>query len=518
MSSLRVYADVLLEGGRQGRERVIPWAVIAITGFALGGAVLLALSSSFAFGPLLLAALLAPFVAMAVRSLRRLLLAVIVIDIPLQFDINLGWREADAQLGALGGYNLSATTIALAALYALWLAEALAGPPDVPRARVRAALPLLAYVGFTAISVLVARDTGLASFELFLLVQTFLLYVYVASTVRTPQEVRFIVGLLLVGLVMEAVLMLVINVTGANIAFLGTSTHALPGGAGTAESTRVGGTIGAPNAAGGYLAFLLGLAAGVLAAPIGSKLRRIALIGIVVGTPALVLTLSRGGWLAFVLSLVIISVSACRRGWLSPRIVVGVAIVLVVVVLPFRDALSGRLFGNDAGTARSRVPLVRLAYDIIDDNAVLGVGANNFASVIPDYAGPEFSRDWIYTVHNKYLLVWAEAGLGALLAFVWFLGSTLRRGVACARRNDPFLSPLAIALTAAVAGQTVHMFFEAYHARVQIQPLVLAAALLTAMLTMKSDEPDEMRPAGWIATERRTDVDRRARVGSPVSA
>jgi O-antigen ligase len=155
---------------------------------------------------------------------------------------------------------------------------------------------------------------------------------------------------------------------------------------------------------------------------------------------------------------------------------------------------------------------------MIKDRPLLGVGANNFAFAIPDYAGPAFSRDWVYTVHNKYLLVWAEAGLGALLAFLWFLGSTIRRGVACARRHDPFVSSLGIALTAAVAGQAVHMFFEAYHARVQIQPLVLAAALLTAMLGMKGEEPDEMGPAGWSATASPTDVGWRARAGNAVSA
>jgi putative inorganic carbon (HCO3(-)) transporter len=495
----------------------MPWALVPFVGIALGATVLLAVSSASALGPLLLAAVLALFVAMAVQSLRRLLLAVLVLDTPLQLDVNLGWREAEAELGALGGLNLSVTTVALAALYALWLAEALAGSRDVPRARMRAALPLLAYVGLTGISVIVARDAGLASFELFVLVQTFLLFLYIASTVRTRNDVRFIVALLLVGLLLEGLLMLAVAYSGVNFAFLGTATHTREG-IGAADVTRIGGTIGAPNAAGGYLAFVLALAAGSLAASVGgSRLRRIAVLAIAVGTPALLLTLSRGAWLAFALSLVIASMLGWLRGWLTLRVLLGVAALLAVLVFPFRDTLSNRLLGDDEGTARARVALSELAYDIIDDNSVLGVGANNFALAIPDYAGPEFSQEWIYTVHNKYLLVWAEAGFGALLAFLWFLASTIRRGAACVWREDAFLSQLGIALTAAVAGQIAHMFFEAYHARVQLQVLALAAALLTAMLTMKGKPASEGTPADSSSARRATDVGWGSRASNAVS-
>src|SRR5439155_18314025 len=95
-----------------------------------------------------------------------------------------------------------------------------------------------------------------------------------------------------------------------------------------------------------------------------------------------------------------------------------------------------------------------------------------------------------YTVHNKYLLVWSEAGIGALLAFLWFLGSTLRRGWSLWRRDDPLLSPLALGLTAGIIGQTVHMSVDIFQSRPQIQLLWLVAGLLVAMQNVARETRD----------------------------
>src|SRR5215217_1824409 len=71
-------------------------------------------------GPLLLLTVAAPVVALVVGSLRQVLLAVVLLDIPLQWDVNLGWRPDAVAVGAVGGISISATTLALFGLYALW--------------------------------------------------------------------------------------------------------------------------------------------------------------------------------------------------------------------------------------------------------------------------------------------------------------------------------------------------------------------------------------------------------------
>src|ERR1051325_5014106 len=58
----------------------------------------------------LVVAILSPFLALASESVQRVLLAIVVLDIPFQFGTHFFYREDDAALGALGGLSISATT------------------------------------------------------------------------------------------------------------------------------------------------------------------------------------------------------------------------------------------------------------------------------------------------------------------------------------------------------------------------------------------------------------------------
>jgi O-antigen ligase len=118
---------------------------------------------------------------------------------------------------------------------------------------------------------------------------------------------------------------------------------------------------------------------------------------------------------------------------------------------------------------------------MITAHPMLGVGLNNFVVVMPQYLTPDFDGTWLYVVHNKYLLVWAETGVGGLLAFLAFLLTTLRRGWRCWTAGHPVLSPLALGCTAAIAGDMVHMFVDVYGSRAALQQLVLLSALVAAM-------------------------------------
>src|SRR5262245_33875207 len=151
----------------------------------------------------LIVAALAPFIALKTKNLRRLLLAVIMLDLPLQWDVNFSVRKDVEGFGSIVGFNVSATILALGGLYALWFTEFLTRLRNFRPLRLRPSWPLLLYIGFVVLSVTAARDVQLSLFELFLLVQMLLLYIYIVSTVRTREDVRFIVTLLLIGVILE---------------------------------------------------------------------------------------------------------------------------------------------------------------------------------------------------------------------------------------------------------------------------------------------------------------------------
>src|SRR5262245_35094031 len=181
---------------RGSRLQIFAFGSVAV---ALGVFTIVALATKG--GTLLLMAALFPFVAAIVGRLRELLLAIIILDIPLRLDINLGFREEMAKMGALGGFDVSATTLCLGVLYLLWFGEFVCkqGPRLSPK--IRESLPMMGYIAAVVPSLLFAADIGLAFFQIWLLLEMLLLYIYVVSTVQSRQELVFLITLLLASLI-----------------------------------------------------------------------------------------------------------------------------------------------------------------------------------------------------------------------------------------------------------------------------------------------------------------------------
>lgn len=453
---------------------------------------------------LLVLGLLSPFLVLTARWMPKLLLGIVVLDIPLQFQNHLFFREDIAARGALGGLNFSVTTISLMGLYALWFLRAVTGRGREERFPLHVSAALTLYLAITGMSLLVAQDVSLAFFEFCLLLQLYLVYVYVANFVRTQEDVLFTVSCLLIGCVLASLGIIHIKLAGGYPPILWGMPWGLPTRVQFVESgglMRIGGTIGSPNNASGYLAFMLVLACGVLLAGLKQTYKWLAAAVLALGGLALIFTFSRGGWAALALSTAVMLFFFARRmRLLSWKVPLGVTAVLVLVCLPFQEAISRRLFEDDRNSAYSRIPLMRLAFRIIEDNPVLGVGSNNFSTVMDRYLIPELRSGFVFAVHNKYLLVWAETGTLGLLAYLAFLLGTLRRGWQCWKFQDRLLATLGFALAAGLAGHMLHMTVEVFNGRPLAQLVWLTAGLLTAMHRMgaapSAAEPEPALSAG----------------------
>ncbi len=273
----------------------------------------------------------------------------------------------------------------------------------------------------------------------------FLLFVYLVGTVRTREDVVLIVGMLMVGVILLSLSLIWVYVTGHNFSIAGISS-----GAGTDKSytqgphVRPGGTIGSPIDAAAFLELLLASAISIFLTRLKRFYSVLAAIAFGVGVVGLVVTLSRGGWIAFFLSGAILCFFAWRRGLLSLAIPVLIVVVIALFAFVFQDALIGRLTTDDGGSARARIILSELAFQVLHDHPLRGIGANNFTVVVKQYLTPTFNGEWIYAIHNKYLLTWVEDGLGAMLALIWFLFATIRRGWFTWCRKDALLAPLGV--------------------------------------------------------------------------
>ena len=138
--------------------------------------------------------------------LERAILAVILIEIPIQLDVYLDFQESEAALGALGGWNVSVTTICLALLYAAWLPQVALRRTPLSPSLLRAMGPAMVYIAVTVVSALGAYHFKSSLFELFLLAQAFLLLFYLVRRIRSERDVLFVVVLLLAGVVIESLI------------------------------------------------------------------------------------------------------------------------------------------------------------------------------------------------------------------------------------------------------------------------------------------------------------------------
>lgn len=442
---------------------------------ALGVSTIGALSSENA--PVLLVAALFPFAAIVIGRLRELFLAIAVLDIAVGFDINFAYREDLAQLGALGGLNVSATTIAILVLYLLWAGEFVCKKRPFVAPHIGDATPFILYVALVSLSAIVAADSMLSLFQIFLLGQMLLLYLYIANRVQSRQDILFVVTLLLVGLVIEGLIMEYLHAAKEPFA-IGAITTQVDS---TGDFFRVGGTVGSPNNAAGFLGMLLLIGISVLFSTVPRGYKALSLLALVLGGMALILTFSRGGWGSFVVSLAVLLFLAWRGGQLSLGKSLTIVLVTILLSLVFHDVIFDRLAKDDGGAAYSRIPLMKLAFRMIKDHLWLGVGANNFALAMEQYVTPQLDKEWLYTVHNRYLLIWAESGLVSLLMFLWFLAATIRAAWQCVFSRDGVLAPLAVGITAAILGHIAHMFVDVFNGRPLLQLLCVLAGVVSAM-------------------------------------
>jgi putative inorganic carbon (hco3(-)) transporter len=452
--------------------------------------------SKFSFSSVVLV-LLSPYLVLRLGYVQKMLFAIVILDIPFQLGTHLFYREADAVSGALAGLSISATTIALLGLYASWFIRRLENRTPKSSESRKFNLPLLCYLGFTALSLVVARDIRLSCFELFLLLQMYLVFLYVANFVRTREEVLFVVSFLLLGCLIESALMVALAFSNLPSGLWG-PVHLRVDAQAHGGLSRIGGTVGSPNEAGAYLSLALSLAVSLLFSDTQRKYKWLAAAVIGFGGAALILTFSRGAWISFVSAIALFYISLWRRNRGSLKAPIVTLAILLISYLPLHKAVEGRLLADDNGSAESRIPLMNLAFRIIADHPIFGVGSNNFSTAMDGYVTREFQTGFLYTVHNKYLLVWTEVGAVGLLAYLAFLFGVLRKGWACWRFNDQILSPLALGFTAASVGYMVHQTVDIFHDRAVTQLLWLVAGLLFAMHGILRAQPAEFDPFSSI--------------------
>lgn len=416
------------------------------------------------------------------------LLALILLELPLQIDKYFFYDDIIAEVGSLGGLNVSITTICLGILYLGWIPQLVHESKFPDRHRLLISWPLVAYLGLTAFSFVMASDRRLSFFYFAMLTQSYLLYFYIANNVRSRGDVKFVCFFLVLGLVIQGVIMVTVEAIGHDIAIgpLEMSRDA--------KTLRMHGTLGSPILAASCLAMMITVSTGMLLSTKKNLEKAMALVALGLGGIGLILTQSRGSWVGTTLTCSLVVFFVWRKGWIPKRLMFAAVLAGVIAIFSFQGIILERIFGDDRGSAQSRLPLAEMALMIIQDHP-FGVGVNNCATVAQHYQGrPQFREEWFFTIHCKYLLIWVETSLLGLIAFVAFLLTTVRTGWRGWKKwgeEDRFLAVISLSIGMAVIGQMLHMGVDVFSGRPQIQILWMIAALAAAIQALPLEESKE---------------------------
>jgi putative inorganic carbon (HCO3(-)) transporter len=307
--------------------------------------------------------------------------------------------------------------------------------------------------------------------SLWVMIEMWLVFMYLANNLTDRKKVYVVVSIILFTLVLQAFVGLAQKFAGGQIGLdlFGEGEKSFRHmRAGSGLISRVGGTIGSPNKLALYIGMILPINFALLFAPIKRQYKILFLIPIfVLGSALEVITFSRGGWVGLGIGIAVTLYWCLAR--ITARKIVPLILMIVLLVtiaittLALVKPIRVRLFEEDYGAAKTRIPMAAVASNMIYQHPWLGVGFVNYTSVSSRYDRTRESISYVFPwpVHNEFLLIAAELGLPALGLFLFILIVVFRMLFRIGHsRGDPFISHTAIGLLGGLAAWCIHLQVE----------------------------------------------------------
>ena len=333
---------------------------------------------------------------------------------------------------------------------------------------------IVIYILVCLIATLKGAALGYVSFTkvLFFLLryfEYFLLFILVANHIHSKKQIKFFLN--------------VFFITCALVSLYGIMQ--IPRG--VRVSAPFEGEVGEPNTLGGYLIFLLCLAAGIFLQNVPKQTKwALAGLAVLIFIPFL-FTLSRASYLAIIFSYLTFIMLSKRK-----IILVGVLATIIISVLVFRpDAVFSRVkYTFSGGQAR----LVKIGNTRLD--------SSSSARII---SWQESFEDWKKNpilgrgvsghgfIDGQYIVVLVETGIVGLFVFLWLLWSIYKNSLSIHREmQDELYKGLTLGFIAGLVGLTIHALTANTFIIIRImEPFWFMAAIVMMLPEIKKEEGGE---------------------------
>jgi hypothetical protein len=242
---------------------------------------------------------------------------------------------------------------------------------------------------------------------------------------------------------------------------------------GDTSGARIGGPIGDPNYFAEALVVLVPIALNQFFAEKKLFAKLMAVVVLMLTILTIMLTYSRGGFLALV---IVGSISLFYRSPRVTELLLAAAIGIVVLAyLPSNftariktivDVVTNQMNVLDEGSFAGRTSAMTSAWNMFRDYPFFGVGLDNFTSRYPAYAnqlGIVASSTQANSPHNLYLQMASETGIFGLSTFFLLIGymfNEIRKAAKTfAEMNRPDLKEMAIGIGLGLVGYFISGMF-----------------------------------------------------------
>ena len=251
--------------------------------------------------------------------------------------------------------------------------------------------------------------------------ELYLVFWVVLQMVQTKADLERVLRLLLVVLAIQCVIYFIQSALGVGFNLEGDKIEQ-----GTVP--RPGGTVSSNPA--GFASFAIPILMVAMARFLMSARRyerRYLAVLIAMGVTAVGLTFTRVAWAGLLVSSAMLVMTTWRRGFLPTRGIVWIAVALAITLAALAP---GILYRNEEAPLdeaySERHGLMLIALEIIREHPLTGVGPGAYAYVYKRHLPENLGDQWLYKVHNEYLLRTAESGIAGGIAWVLLLVTGFR--------------------------------------------------------------------------------------------
>jgi len=454
------------ESGNQGRKA--PFFVMVLTLLVIA-LLLVSLGSAYAAERKTILLISLVFIGItglfAVRDVKPYLLGTVVFVTSTSVDYYLS-QEYTVNFHSTVGFYFHIIFFPILVLWFLLVAGILTGRNSFS-VKHTGFVPLMAYALFAFLSIQQSVAPKFTQYELFSLSACLLLYILLTNIITEKRQVFFI--LLAIGAVVgfQGLVAIAQYIKGSDLGLqlLGEAQKLTVDTSLSSGVRRASGTMGYPNTLALLLDLTLPVVAGLTLVTQRLLLRIAFGAATMVGGIASIITVSRAGLAAAVIS---VGLVVLYWGYRTRRLfavifvlmLVG-SIVLAGIVLtdnPIRD----RLFQENDDSSASRIPMMEVAQNVIANNFWFGVGLNNYTDVAQQYDGTSMriSAVFPYPVHNTPMLIWAEVGFIGFFGFMVFFIGRVMKGFALAADENKDYSILGFAMGVGLSLFMLHLLVD----------------------------------------------------------